>query len=304
LRVVGDAEQNLRLNPATGAVAATDTALAYAGTDVNAAANPNVAGSAYTNNFAGATATSLFGIDSALDVLTLQNPPNNGTLNTIGALGVDSSSVAGFDIGSATGTPYAALTAGGVSNLYGINLVSGAATLIGAVGGGAQLRGLAAAIAGGSLQFSSATYSVNENDAGATLTVTRSGGLIGALSVNYATSDATAIANGDYNATSGTLNFAEGETSKTFTVPITSDQAVENDESVNLTLSAPGGGAALGTQASAVLTIVNDDKKGGGGGGGCVIASDARFDPALLVLVLGSLALVASRRRARACART
>lgn len=142
LRVTSDADQNLRINVDTGATT-VDTALAYAGSDVNAGQNPNVVASAYTNSVAGATTTTLYNIDSARDVLVTQNPPNNGTLNTVGALGVDTSDAVGFDIAPNGNTAFAALTVGGVSQLYTVNLMTGAATLVGGVGGGAQLRGLA-----------------------------------------------------------------------------------------------------------------------------------------------------------------
>ena len=139
IRLVSDADQNLRLNPITGAVAAVDTPLAYAG----GTQNPNVVASAYTNNFAGATTTQLFDIDSNLDVLVLQNPPNAGTLNTIGSLGIDFGSTGGFDILTANGVDTAYAASG--SNLYNINLSSGAATALGTVGsGGVNIIGLAA----------------------------------------------------------------------------------------------------------------------------------------------------------------
>jgi hypothetical protein len=142
LRVTSDADQNLRINVDTGA-ATVDGALAYAAGDANAGQDPNVAGSAYTNSMAGATTTTLYGIDSARDVLVTQNPPNNGTLNTVGALGVDAGDAVGFDIAPNGNTAYAALTVDGASQLYTINLTTGAAALVGGVGGGAQLRGLA-----------------------------------------------------------------------------------------------------------------------------------------------------------------
>ncbi|QEH31554.1 Calx-beta domain protein [Aquisphaera giovannonii] len=114
----------------------------------------------------------------------------------------------------------------------------------------------------GTLQLSGATYSVGESDGTATITVTRADGSDGAVSIHYATSDGTAKAGSDYTATSGTLNFANGETSKTFTIPITPDFLVEGDEALNIALSSPGGGATLGSPASAVLTIRDDDAYG------------------------------------------
>lgn len=114
----------------------------------------------------------------------------------------------------------------------------------------------------GVLQFSGATYAVNETSATVTIIVTRTGGSDGAVSVNYATSNGTATAGSDYTATSGTLNFAAGETTKTFTIPIINDLAIEGLETVNLTLSGPSGGATLGSQATATLTITSDDTNG------------------------------------------
>jgi N-acetylmuramoyl-L-alanine amidase len=110
----------------------------------------------------------------------------------------------------------------------------------------------------GTVQFSSATYSVNENGGSRTITVTRTGGT-SAVGVSYATSNGTATAGADYTGSSGTLSFATNETSKTFTVPIIDDASVEGNETVNLTLSNPTGGATLGSPSSAVLTIVDND---------------------------------------------
>jgi len=145
IRLASDARQNLRLNPDTGAIAAVDGQLAYAAGDSGAAATPRIVGSAYTNNVAGATTTQLFAIDSGRDVLALQNPPNDGTLVTIGALGVDTADRVGFDISSVDGVAYASLEVGGTSSLYTINLGTGATTLVGRIGGGTVIRALAAA---------------------------------------------------------------------------------------------------------------------------------------------------------------
>jgi hypothetical protein len=99
----------------------------------------------YTNNFAGTTSTTLYVIDTNSDTLNIQNPPNNGTLVAVGALGVDASAVNGFDIARGDNAAFAALTVGGATNLYRINLQTGAATIIGAITGATGgLRGLAA----------------------------------------------------------------------------------------------------------------------------------------------------------------
>jgi uncharacterized protein (TIGR03437 family) len=152
IRVVSDAEQNLRLNPDNGAVAGTDTNLAYASGDANAGANPNVIASAYTNNFSGASVTTLFGIDSNLDILVRQgspggspNSPNGGQLSTIGALGVNTTNDAGFDISAPGDVALASLTVlgGTSSSLYSINLNTGAATMVGPIGGGEIVRDIA-----------------------------------------------------------------------------------------------------------------------------------------------------------------
>ncbi|MCX6922070.1 MAG: hypothetical protein NT154_02445, partial [Verrucomicrobia bacterium] len=112
----------------------------------------------------------------------------------------------------------------------------------------------------GSLQFTSSTYPVNENEGAATLSVTRIGGSSGAVSAQYATANGTAVAPGDYATTSGTLSWASGDTApKTITVPIVNDSTPESSESFTVTLFNPTGGATLGTPAAATVTIADDD---------------------------------------------
>ena len=113
--------------------------------------------------------------------------------------------------------------------------------------------------AAGVIQFSAATYTVGEAARRATITVTRTGGTASGVGVTYATSDGTATAGSDYTATSGILTFAANQTSKTFTIPVTNDTTVEGNETINLTLSNPTGGAALGAQNTAQLTISDND---------------------------------------------
>jgi Calx-beta domain/Domain of unknown function DUF11/Bacterial Ig domain/Domain of unknown function (DUF4214) len=112
---------------------------------------------------------------------------------------------------------------------------------------------------GGVLAFSSATYSVSESGGSVTITVNRIGGSSGTTKIDYATSNGTATAGADYTAASGTLTFGNGETSKTFNVPILEDALNEANETVNLTLSNVQGSGDLGTPSTAVLTINDND---------------------------------------------
>ncbi len=138
LRLVGGNNQNFRINVDTGEVI-LDGDLAFGMEDVNAGANPNITAAAYTNSVAGATSTQLFNIDSTLNILTLQNPPNDGTQVTIGNLGVDFGTVGGFDIAT---SPDGQNTAFAVSNamLYNIDLETGAATSLGMLGTDSNLN--------------------------------------------------------------------------------------------------------------------------------------------------------------------
>ncbi|MBW3509103.1 DUF4394 domain-containing protein [Janthinobacterium sp. NKUCC06_STL] len=127
LRVIGNTGQSLRINVDTGATT-TDGAVNRAG------ATPAVTAAAYSNSFAGTTSTMLFDIDTASASLALQNPPNDGTLVNVGALGVAVAGDVGFDIaGGANGLALAALrtSATGPSSLYRIDLATGAAVLSG-----------------------------------------------------------------------------------------------------------------------------------------------------------------------------
>jgi hypothetical protein len=89
-------------------------------------------------------------------------------------------------------------------------------------------------------------------------TITRSGITSNAVSASYATSNGTATAGSDYTATSGTVNFASGVTSQTVNVPTTNDTTPESSETVNLTLSSPSAGAAIGTATRAGTILDND----------------------------------------------
>ncbi|MET0065253.1 MAG: Calx-beta domain-containing protein [Candidatus Thiodiazotropha sp.] len=141
--------------------------------------------------------------------------------------------------------------------------------------------------AAGSLQFSLTEFSHSEDGGSATLSITRTGGTSGAVSVAYATADGTAVAGDDYTAASGTLSLASGVASASFTVSLIDDSAYEGDETVALSLSQPTGGAVLGDNASATLTIEDDDQPPASGALGFSLGefSAEEFDGSVTITV-------------------
>ncbi len=138
LRIVSDTGQNLR-HPFAGATAGqtqTDSPLNYAGVVAT-----GVTGSAYVNNDLDPnTGTTLFALDTNQNQVALQSPPNAGTLVATGKLTVDADSPVGFDIYSVMRNDtavenfgFAALTVGGKSGFYDVNLLTGKATLVGSL---------------------------------------------------------------------------------------------------------------------------------------------------------------------------
>ena len=107
----------------------------------------------------------------------------------------------------------------------------------------------------GHLAFSAPTFKVAENSGSATITVTRTDGHDGPLTVQVSTTSGTATMGSDFSDATQTLTFADGEISKTFTIPILLDALVEKNEALTLTLSNPTGGAILGAQSTAELVI-------------------------------------------------
>lgn len=144
LRLVGDNDQDFRINVDTGEVI-VDGDLAFAPGDVNAGVNPNITAAAYTNYFAGTEATQLYDIDTLLNNLVLQDPPNDGILQTIGDLGFNIDTLGGFDIVSSSPEDNTAFVVSNAS-LYTLDLETGLATNLGEVGedSDANFLGLAA----------------------------------------------------------------------------------------------------------------------------------------------------------------
>ncbi len=269
LRVVSDADQNLRVNPSNGLVT-TDSNLFYVQGDDAFGSNPNITAAAYTNNFAGATETTLYDIDSNLDLLATQDPPNTGRLSTIDGLrdpatfgSVNTTELTGLDVRASDDAIFASLTAPGdsVSKLGLItigrfgNVFVG---FVGTIGGGELIRDLAAAPSG-TFQFGAATASVSEGGGKVSLAVTRTGDTTGTSSVECVTTDGTATQKGDYTIARNRLTFGPGETSKTCDVFIIDDAFAEASETFNVLLQNPTANFTPGTTNAVAVTITDND---------------------------------------------
>ncbi|HTG45543.1 MAG TPA: pre-peptidase C-terminal domain-containing protein, partial [Verrucomicrobiae bacterium] len=112
----------------------------------------------------------------------------------------------------------------------------------------------------GSLQFSASTYRVLESVGTVQIEVVRGGSGAGTMSVHYQTTNGSAVSPSDFSAISGTLTFGEGVLTQSFGINIVGDLSAESNETIQLTLSAPTGGAMLGSTSSAVLVILDDDE--------------------------------------------
>jgi glucose/arabinose dehydrogenase len=119
-------------------------------------------------------------------------------------------------------------------------------------------------------QFSAANYTTNEDWGSATITVERLHSTAGTATIDYAIAPGTATAPpaadadfaGPGSALTGTLTFAPGQSTRSFTIPIVNDTRAEGPETILLSLHNPGSGALLGARATAVLTVVNHDAPG------------------------------------------
>jgi Domain of unknown function (DUF4394) len=166
IRVVTGSGLNFRLNPNTGAAVDSDTTTVANNPDTSVSGGTTtVHGTSYTNSFAqvsGSTVTTQYTIDSTSGQLFIQNPPNGGIQTSAKSIQLGGSSLAfttvlGFQISPevrattsnsavSSGAAFAALTVGGSTGLYSIDLSTGAATLLGTIGTGATpVAGLAVA---------------------------------------------------------------------------------------------------------------------------------------------------------------
>ena len=124
-----------------------------------------------------------------------------------------------------------------------------------------EIRGqFVSSLSATSIQFNAGSYVVHESAGSVTIAVTRIGNSTNAVTVNYATSNGTATQPNDYTNTSGSIQFAPGETIKFVSVPIIDDGLIEGNETIKVTLSSPTNDAAEGSPFTSPITIIDDDK--------------------------------------------
>ncbi|MEW8029265.1 MAG: Calx-beta domain-containing protein [Candidatus Thiodiazotropha sp.] len=112
------------------------------------------------------------------------------------------------------------------------------------------------------IEFNESLYSVDEDTQKLIVTVRRSGGIKGVVSVDYTTIEDEAKQGRDYSISKGTLQFNDGETLRSFEVSIHDDELDEENESFYLALSNVDGNATLGEEAEAEVIILDNDGAG------------------------------------------
>ncbi len=222
------------------------------------AVNP-VSNKVYVANFGSNNVTVVDGANNTTATITTGNQPQ--------AIGVNSTVINGADNSTQ------AVTVGALPQAIGVNTDTNRIYVANAGSNNVTVINGADDTAQSSIQFSASNYSVNEGAGSLTVTVTRTGDVSGAASVNYITTDTDTFTVGcadtvnnqgaafgrcDFATTLDTLTFAAGETTKTFNIPIIDDSFAEGNETFGVALSNVSG-ASLGLPSSATITINNND---------------------------------------------
>ncbi len=290
LRIVSNTGQSLRINPDTGA-ATNDTALFfdpnndtnrgfYGTTNPNDPTSPaavpggpaNIVAAAYTRNLdatTGSVVTTLYGIDPTQQLLVqIGGPdgtptPNNGQVVAFAELRnsafqfVNFNSSAGLDIEAGTDNAFAS----NGNAVFGIQLSTGTVLSGAVVGGGFSLTDLAiapppTAVMPGAFSLSANAFTFPANRGPVAVTVNRTGGTTGTVTINYATADGTAVAGVDYFPAVGTLTFTDGQTSRQIFLQVPPGSTADSPaKTFTLSLSNATGGATLGSTPTATVTI-------------------------------------------------
>lgn len=241
---------NYRLHPTTGAIAATDSTLRFGSTDVNAGISPNIGACAYINSFIASTSTQLFVYDDSLNVFGLQNPPNNGVVNTLFSSGIsvnpaDPTSDFDFWFDKVSGTNkgfFIANTGGSATDsLYTINLTLGSITPVGAIGTGAGYKDIAVLIDRKAPTSSGyLTYGITSNNNLISFHTGTSDYIISAVALSGVTSG-YAIKGTDFRPATGELYAIAYNSalmlSKLYTINRTTALATQVGDSINIDLS-------------------------------------------------------------------
>jgi hypothetical protein len=133
LRIMGSDGTSLRVNVDDGK-ATVDGSHKFKEGDANAGKTPKIIAGAYSNSLKGTQATALYNVDATTGSLVLQAPPNDGTLNTIGSLGIKLNGNVAFNIvASGPDKNEGWLSMGGA--LYSVDLKTGKATMVGKIDG-------------------------------------------------------------------------------------------------------------------------------------------------------------------------
>ena len=305
LRLMNDGDQNQRVNPLDG-TRVNDSFLGWGAPFPGA--DPQVTALAYSANVAGASATTLYGIDTTQDVLVSFASPNNGAPTSHGAIGPNVDDVHnGFDIAAADGTAWAAISTAGFHRLFRLTPPSPSLTFVGtfdpaAVG---ELRGMAVAPRG-RIRFDAAGYAAQESAGNVTLTVTRTGN--DPTTVTYRTVAGSGSAGADYTETSGNLTWSLGDTSsRTITVPVANDGQTEAEETFTVELAHPTGGAFVGIPGQSQVKLSDPAAESAGGqetGGGAQTTPPDTTAPIALLSIARTHKIAKVARRGLALAAT
>jgi predicted CxxxxCH...CXXCH cytochrome family protein len=258
--------------------AGTVTATVPLGVATDAAGNGNTASTSTDNSVSWTVADTTPPTVTINQAAAQADPTSTSPINFTVVFSEATTNFATGDVtitGTAGGTKTATVTGSGTTYNVAVTGMTTAGTVVASIGAGVATDaagngntaststdasvGWTVSVVPGTIALSSATYSVGEADGTVTITASRTVGSAGAVGISYATSAGTATAGSDYTTATGTLSWAAGDSAdKTFTVAIINDVVVESNETFNVTLSAPTGGATLGT-SSAVVTIIDND---------------------------------------------
>jgi len=282
IRYGNENNENARINPNNGALAGDDTNLTF-----TAPMTGPIIASAYDRNTdrqnpPGTIPTTLYVIDRGSNQLGVQGGinsagpggPNGGSITSIGALGVtvDAGTDGGFDIvaglnnsNGELGAAFAALTVGGATRLYTINLTTGAATLVGAIGNGAT-QAIGIAVVPPPLPTVSISDASATEGSDVVFNVTLSSPSAQQVRVRVNTNSGTATGDVDYSqiATFVDVVFAPGDVSETVSIPTLEDLDIELNESFTLDVNSAINASIADGQG--IGTIIDNDAPPGTAG--------------------------------------